>query len=80
MQPGFDHTPGVLSTIVGYTGGSVPNPSYEEVSSGTTGHYEAIEVIYDPTAVAYVHEITQSLMGRIEAKTPDTAAWLKMGV
>ncbi|MEI8012629.1 MAG: peptide-methionine (S)-S-oxide reductase MsrA [Candidatus Omnitrophota bacterium] len=53
LQPGFDHTPGVLSTIVGYTGGSVPNPSYEEVSSGTTGHYEAIEVIYDPTAVAY---------------------------
>ncbi len=33
-----------------------------------------------PTAVAYVHEITQSLMGRSEAKTPDTAAWLKMGV
>ena len=39
-----------------------------------------IFMMMHPTAVAYVHEITQSLMGRIEAKTPDTAAWLKMGV
>jgi acetyl-CoA decarbonylase/synthase complex subunit delta len=39
-----------------------------------------IFMMMHPTVVAYVHEITQSLMGRIEAKTPDTAAWLKMGV
>jgi len=39
-----------------------------------------IFMMMHPTAVAYVHEITQSLMGRIDAKTPDTAAWLKMGV
>ena len=53
LQPGFDRTPGVLSTMVGYTGGSMVNPSYEQVSSATTGHYEAIEVVYDPTLVAY---------------------------
>jgi acetyl-CoA decarbonylase/synthase complex subunit delta len=39
-----------------------------------------IFMMMHPTAVAYLHEITQSLMGRIDAKTPDTTAWLKMGV
>jgi acetyl-CoA decarbonylase/synthase complex subunit delta len=39
-----------------------------------------IFMMMHPLAVAYVHEITQSLMGRIDVKTPDTAAWLKMGV
>jgi methionine-S-sulfoxide reductase len=53
LQPGFDHTPGVLATTVGYTGGHVVDPTYEQVSSGTTGHVEAIEVMYDPAAVAY---------------------------
>lgn len=53
MQPGFDSTPGVLKTVVGYTGGHVANPTYEQVVSDTTGHYEAIEVTYDPAQVAY---------------------------
>lgn len=53
MQPGFDNTPGVVKTEVGYSGGHVANPTYEQVISDTTGHYEAIEVTYDPAKVKY---------------------------
>ena len=53
MQPPFDHAEGVVSTRVGYTGGHVPNPSYDEVSTGTTGHLEAVEVEYDPKRIGY---------------------------
>src|SRR4030042_3584573 len=44
----FEKVPGVVKVISGYTGGHKENPSYEEVSSGTTGHVEAIQVYYDP--------------------------------
>ena len=53
MQPSFDRLKGVLATTVGYTGGHSANPSYEEVSSGRTGHLEAVEVEYDPARVSY---------------------------
>lgn len=53
MQPPFDNTEGVLHTEVGYTGGHVEKPTYRQVSSGTTGHYEAIRVTYDPARVSY---------------------------
>ncbi len=49
----FWKVPGVISTSVGYAGGSTPNPTYEEVCSGYTGHTEAVQVVYDPTRVAY---------------------------
>ena len=53
MQPFFDRTKGVKQTLVGYTGGQTLNPTYEQVSSGKTGHAESIEIVYDPTVVSY---------------------------
>ncbi len=53
MEPPFDKLDGVISTTSGYTGGTEKDPTYEQVSSGKTGHLEAIEVTYDPAKVSY---------------------------
>ena len=53
MEAEFSGTEGVLSVTSGYTGGHVKSPTYEQVSSGTTGHAEAIEIVYEPTKVSY---------------------------
>jgi len=53
MQHDFEKFPGVISTTVGYTGGNVVNPSYEQVSAGMTGHYEAIQIVYDLAKTNY---------------------------
>jgi peptide-methionine (S)-S-oxide reductase len=53
MEPAFDGIPGVLAMQVGYTGGHTPNPSYEQVCSGMTGHAEAIELTFDPSKISY---------------------------
>ncbi len=53
MEPPFDGLAGVKATTSGYTGGHTVNPSYKEVSAGTTGHVEALRVRYDPAKVSY---------------------------
>jgi peptide methionine sulfoxide reductase msrA/msrB len=53
MEPPFEALDGVKEVIVGYTGGDVENPTYEEVSSGETGHYEAIQIRYNPERISY---------------------------
>jgi peptide-methionine (S)-S-oxide reductase len=53
MEPPFDKVQGVLSTTSGYTGGHQVKPTYEEVSSGTTGHAESVQIVYDPSKVSY---------------------------
>jgi len=53
MEEAMDKVPGVISTTSGYIGGTIKNPSYEQVSSGSTGYVEAVEVVYDPQKVSY---------------------------
>jgi peptide-methionine (S)-S-oxide reductase len=53
VEEAFDAVEGVTETVSGYTGGSVENPTYEQVSFGDTGHYEAVRVTYDPAQVSY---------------------------
>ncbi|MCM3597572.1 peptide-methionine (R)-S-oxide reductase MsrB [Metabacillus idriensis] len=53
MEPPFEKLDGVLEVISGYTGGTEENPSYNDVSSGKTGHVESVQVVYDPAVVSY---------------------------
>ena len=53
MEPPFEQLDGVVEVTAGYTGGKTEKPTYEEVGSGTTAHYEAVRVVYDPARVSY---------------------------
>lgn len=52
MEPLFDKLSGVISTMPGYAGGTVLNPSYEEVCEGTTGHLEVVKIVFDPSLIS----------------------------
>ncbi|HON94865.1 MAG TPA: peptide-methionine (S)-S-oxide reductase MsrA, partial [Deltaproteobacteria bacterium] len=53
VESAFEGVPGVISVVSGYTGGTTEDPTYEDVSSGSTGHAEAVQVTYDPKRVTY---------------------------
>ena len=53
MEAPFDKLPGVVSVVTGYTGGQKKNPTYQEVSTGNTGHTEAVQIVYDPSKISY---------------------------
>ncbi len=53
VEEAFEKAPGVVDAVSGYTGGSTDNPTYEAVTAGGTGHYEAVRVTYDPTRITY---------------------------
>lgn len=70
IQASLDATPGILKTTVGYTGGTLNNPSYKQVSSGQTGHTEAIEVLFDPQKVSY-DKLLEIFWDNINPTTPN---------
>ena len=53
MEAPFDKLDGVISVTVGYTGGQVKNPTYEQVSAGGTGHAESVQIVYDPARISF---------------------------
>jgi peptide methionine sulfoxide reductase msrA/msrB len=69
VEADFEKVNGVVEAISGYTGGHKDNPSYEEVSSGTTGHVEAVQVIYDPSKVSY-EQLLDSFWRHIDPTDP----------
>ena len=74
MEPPFEKLAGVLSVVSGYTGGHVPDPTYEEVSSGKSGHVEAIQITFNPNMISY-DELLRVFWRQInptDAGTPST--------
>ncbi|WP_447978849.1 peptide-methionine (S)-S-oxide reductase MsrA [Candidatus Nitrospira bockiana] len=70
VEEAFDKVTGVVATTSGYTGGSRPRPTYEDVSAGGTGHAEAVEVLFDPAQVSYAH-LLDVFWRNIDPTTPD---------
>jgi peptide-methionine (S)-S-oxide reductase len=70
VESDFDKVPGVISTTSGYIGGTVANPSYEQVSSKSTGHAEAVEIVFDPAKVSYA-QLVEHFWRTIDPTTKD---------
>lgn len=70
VEQAFDQVEGVVKTISGYTGGHVPDPTYEQVGRGGTGHVEAVKVIYNPAKVGY-RTLLQNFWHNIDPTDPD---------
>ncbi len=70
MEHAFEAVDGVVEVISGYTGGTKPYPSYKEVSTGKTGHYEAVQVVYDPEKVSY-EKLLEVFWKNIDPTDPD---------
>jgi len=69
MQPSFDNAAGVTATSVGYAGGDAKTATYAQVSSGTTGHAEVIQVMYDPSKIAY-EKLLETYLENIDPTDP----------
>ncbi len=70
MEEAFEKVEGVLSATSGYMGGTVSNPTYEEVSAGRTGHAESVEVVYDPAKVNY-QKLLDAFWRNVDPITPN---------
>jgi methionine-S-sulfoxide reductase len=64
LQETLRQIPGVIKTTVGYTGGTTPNPTYEQVAGGKTGHTEAVEILFDPVRLSYEQLLADFLAAR----------------
>ena len=65
VEADFDKVNGVIETVSGYTGGTLDNPTYKQVTRGNTGHYESVKVTYDPSKVSY-DELTDYFVHHID--------------
>ena len=70
MEPPYDKLDGVISTTSGYTGGPEKNPTYKQVSSGQTGHAEALQIVYDPRKISY-EKLLEVFWHNIDPTTAD---------
>ena len=70
MEEAFEKVNGVIDTVSGYMGGTVKNPTYEQVSAGQTGHAESVEVQYDPSKVTYT-QLVEAFWQNVDPVTPD---------
>ncbi len=69
VEADLEKVPGVIEVISGYTGGTEPNPDYQAVSSGRTGHYEAVQVLFDPARVTY-RQVLDAFFRHIDPTDP----------
>src|SRR5450432_2517478 len=73
LQETLRQIPGVIMTTAGYTGGTTPNPAYELVTSGKTGHIEAVQVVFDPAKLSYEQLLADFLMSPVPTRLATSA-------